>query len=85
MTTPTEKRGDILLRNIWKQQDDCTLDVRITYLYAPSKIHRKSEAVLHFHEREKKKKYLQACLAQRRHFSSFLWFHVMEWLERKPR
>ena len=84
MTTPTEKRGDILLRNIWKQ-DDCILDVRITYLYAPSKIHQKSEAVLPSHEREKKKKYLQACLAQRRHFSSFLWFHVMEWLERKPR
>ena len=69
MYAPTEARDDILLRNIWKHQTDCILDVRITNLDAPSNIHRKPEAVLLSQEREKKKKYLQACLDQRRHFS----------------
>ena len=77
VSTPTEERGDLLIRNIWKHQTDCILDVRITNLDAPSNIHRKPEAVLLSHEREKKKKYLQLCLDQRRHFSP-LWFHVLE-------
>ena len=48
------------------------MDGRITNLDALSNIHRKPEAVLLCHEREKKKKYLQACLEQRRHFSPFV-------------
>ena len=35
----------------------------------PSNIHRKPKSVLLSHEREKKKKYLQGCLDQRRNFS----------------
>ena len=69
MFTPTEERGDLIIRNVWKHQSDCFLDVRITNLDAPSNIHRRPEAV---HEREKKKKYLQSCLDQRRHFSAFV-------------
>ena len=72
MSTATEERGDLLIRNIWKHKADCILDVRITNLDAPSKIHRKPEAVLLSHEREKKKYYLQGCLNQRRHFSPFV-------------
>ena len=68
----TEERGDLLIRNLWKRQTDCILDVRVTNLDAASNIHRKSELVLLSHEREKKKKYLQACLDQRRHFSPFV-------------
>ena len=71
LSTPTEERGDQLIRNIWKYQTDCILDVHITNLDAPSNIHRKPEGVLHSREREKKKKYLQACLDQNRHFSPF--------------
>ena len=41
MSTPTEERGDLLIRDI----TDCILDVRITSLDAPSNIHRKPEAV----------------------------------------
>ena len=68
ISTPTEERGDLLIRNIWKQQTDCILDVRITNLdTAPSNIHRNQEAVLRSHEREKKTKYLQ-----RRHVSPFV-------------
>ena len=46
--------------------------MRTTNLDAPANIHRKPEAVLLAHEREKKKKQLQACLDQRRHFSPFV-------------
>ena len=42
------------------------------HLDAPSNIQQKPEAVLLSHKREKKKKYLQACLDQRRHFSPFV-------------
>ena len=31
MSTPTEERGDLQIRNIWKHQADCILDVR-TYV-----------------------------------------------------
>ena len=55
MSTPTEERGDLLIRSIWKHQTDCILDVRITNIDTPSNIHRKSEAVLLSHERGKKK------------------------------
>ena len=56
-------RGSRIL-NLWKHQTDCILD-RITNLDAPSNIHGKPEAVLLSHERETKKKYLQACRDQR--------------------
>ena len=67
----TERRGNLLEISGNNNQTDCILDVRITNLDAPSNIHRKPEAVLS-HEREKKKKYLQASLDQRHHFSPFV-------------
>ena len=67
MSTLTEERGDLLIRNIWYHQTDCILDMRIANLDAPSNIHRKLEAVLLSPGREKKK-YLQAWLD---HFSAF--------------
>ena len=48
---PTDDR-DLLIRNLWKHQIDCILDVRITNFDAPSYTHRKSGAVLLSHERE---------------------------------
>ena len=59
-------------KNISKRQTDCILDLRITNLDAPSNIHRNPNAVVLSHQREKKKKYLQACLHQRSHFSPFV-------------
>ena len=72
MSTPTEESSELLIRYLWKHPTDFILDVRITNVDAPSNIHRKPEHVLLSHEREKKKKYLQACLDQRRHFSPFV-------------
>ena len=47
--------------------------MRLSNFDAPSNIDRKPEAVLLSHEREKtKKKYIKACLDQRRHFSPFV-------------
>ena len=54
--------------------------MRIANLDAPSNIHRKPKAVILSHEREMKK-YLQANAVT----SLPLWFHVMEYLEMKPR
>jgi hypothetical protein len=68
----SEERGDILIRNLWQNGTDCILDVRITDTDAASYRHKDPKKVLEQHEREKKKKYLQACLDQRRHFSPFV-------------
>ena len=48
MSTPTEESGDLLIRNLWKHQTDCILDVLITNLDAPSNIHRKRDFMKHF-------------------------------------
>jgi hypothetical protein len=67
-----EDRGDILIRGLWSRSTDCIIDVRITDVDAKSNRSKDSDKVLEAHEREKKKKYLGACLEQRRHFSPFV-------------
>ena len=49
---------------------DCIIDVRVTDLDAKCDRNMDPEKVKQKHE--KKKKYLQACLAQRRHFAPFV-------------
>ena len=71
MSTSTEERGDQLIRNLCEHQTDCILEVRITNLDAPSNIHRKPQTFIRSHEREKKKKYIDAYQYQRRHVSPF--------------
>jgi hypothetical protein len=61
-----------LIRGLWAQGTDCTIDVRITDVDAKSNRSKDSDKVLAAHEREKKKKHLGACLEQRRHFSPFV-------------
>ena len=86
MTSPTEQRGDLLVRNLWKHQTGCIMDVRITNLDTPSNLHRKAEAVLLSHEHEKKKKIPPNLLpGPTPSLPLPLWFHVMECLEMKPR
>jgi hypothetical protein len=67
-----EDRGDILNRGFWARGTDCIIDVRITDVDAKSNRSKDLDKVLAAHEREKKKKYLGACLEQRRHFSPFV-------------
>eukprot|EP00957_Ditylum_brightwellii_P078853 5996152-Ditylum_brightwellii.AAC.1 len=61
-----------MIRHLWKRQTDCILDIRITDTDAKSCISRPVEAVLAAQEKEKKDKYLQACLEQRCHFLPFV-------------
>jgi hypothetical protein len=68
----SEDRGDILVRGLWARRTDCIIDVRITDVDAKSQRSKDPLKVLEAHEREKKKKYLEACLEQRRHFSPFV-------------
>ena len=67
-----EERGDILIRGLYANGTDCIIDVRVTDLDAKCDRNMEPEKVLQKHEREKKKKYLQACLAQRQHFAPFV-------------
>jgi hypothetical protein len=66
----TEDRCDILVRGLWACGTDCIID-RITDVDAKSQRSKDPHKVLKAHEREKKK-YLEACLEQRRHFSPFV-------------
>ncbi len=65
-------RGDVLIRGLWSNGTDCILDVRVTDTNAATYARKDPKEVLAKQEREKKKKYLQACLDQRRHFSPFV-------------
>ena len=83
MSTSKKERGDLLTSNIWKDQTDCILDVRITNHGAPSNIHRKPQPFFPMSAKRKRKtsKPTKANAVT----SLPLWFHVMECLEMKPR
>ena len=68
----SEDRGDILVRGLWAKQQDGIIDVRVTHTDAPSYRDREPDKVLQSQEREKKKKYLNNCLQQRRTFTPFV-------------
>jgi hypothetical protein len=67
-----DDRGDILVRGFWARGTDCIIDVRVTNTDAKSQRQKDPAKVLSQHEREKKRKYLEPCLAQRRHFTPFV-------------
>jgi hypothetical protein len=60
------------VQGLWAPGTDCIIDARITDIDAKSKWSKDPHKVLEAHKREKKKKYLKACLKQPWHFSSFL-------------
>jgi hypothetical protein len=67
-----DNRGDILIRGLWEGGTDCIIDVRVTDLDAKSSLSKDPAKVLENHEKEKKAKYLEPCLKQRRHFTPFV-------------
>jgi hypothetical protein len=67
-----EIRGDLCIRNLWSRGTDCIIDVRVTDTDAKSNLSKDPAKVLETHEKEKKKKYLEHCHAQRRHFTPFV-------------
>jgi hypothetical protein len=65
-------QGDVLIRGLWARGTNCIINVRITDVDAALNRSKDPHKVLNTHEREKKKKYLKACLKQRRHFTLFV-------------
>ena len=65
-------RGDVLIRGLWARGMDCIIDIHITNTDATSNCSKDPLKVLAAHEHEKKRKYLQPCLLQRRHFTPFV-------------
>ena len=68
----TEHKGDLLIRDLWKQGTDSVNNMRVVNTDAPT--HRTKDPVRCLHEAERGGKwvYLEACLQQRRHFSPFV-------------
>ena len=57
---------------MFKKQTSCIIDVRVTDSDCPSNLSASPEKVIARHEKEKKNKYLESCLAERRHFSPYV-------------
>jgi hypothetical protein len=70
--TGEDERGDLLIRGFWTAGTDCILDVRVTDTDSKSYCKRPPSKVLESQEKEKKRKYLGACLENRRHFTPFV-------------
>jgi hypothetical protein len=64
--------GDLHIRGFWARRMDVIVDVRVTDTDAKSYRTRDPHKVLATQEREKKQKYLDACLKQRKHFTPFV-------------
>jgi hypothetical protein len=68
----TKDGSNISVPGLWACGTNCIIDVRITDVDAKYQRFKDPHKVLEGHEREKKRKYLKACLEQRRHFSPFV-------------
>ena len=61
-----------MIRGLWARGTDCIIDMRITDVDAKSNLSKHPDKVLIAHEKEKRKKYLKACLERRRYFTPFV-------------
>ena len=68
-TVPLATRGDVAVRGFWRRGTTAIFDVRVTDTDAPTYRGQDPSKVLEKHEREKKEKYLQSCLASRKQFT----------------
>ena len=72
MASIEDLRGDIIIKGLFEQNQDCIIDVRVTDTDAPSYRTRNPYSFIKSQEAEKKKKYLRLCLEQRRTFVPFV-------------
>jgi hypothetical protein len=63
-----EVRGDVLVHGLWKWGEDCVLNIRVTDTDSKSYLSMSSAKVLEKAAKEKKTKYLDACIERRRLF-----------------
>jgi hypothetical protein len=66
---PPDLRGDIAAHGFWRRGTTAIFDVRVTDTDAPSNKGVDPTKILKRHEKEKRDKYLDLCLARRRHFT----------------
>ena len=84
-----EQKEDLLIRDLWQNGIDSVHDIHVVNTYAKYHLAKPPEKWLQEVEREKKIMYLDPCLQQHRHLSSFvasvdrfLGMEVMETLKR---
>ena len=70
---PRELRGDISAHGFWRRGTTAIFDVRIADTDAPSYRGQDPKKVLARHEKEKKDKYLDACIERRRQFTPLVY------------
>ena len=68
-----DSHGDLAVHGFWEKERTAIFDIRITDLEADYQRGTSAKKVLARHEKEKKKKYLQACLSRRRHFTPLVY------------
>jgi hypothetical protein len=66
---PPDLRGDVAVHGFWKRGTTTIFDIRITDTDAWSNRGMDPAKILRRHEKEKRDKYLDLCLARRRHFT----------------
>ena len=66
------ERGDILVHGLYDRSTSCIIDVRVTDTDQPSYLSSTPAKIILKQEREKKKRYLESCLEQRRHFAPYV-------------
>ena len=60
------------MRGFWSRDTDCIVDVRICDVNQKSYLAKNPSTIIKNAEAEKKRKYLNPCLEQRRHFTPFV-------------
>ena len=68
----TEQKGDLLIRDLWKQVNDSVHDMHVLNTDTLTYLSKAPEKCLHEAEKEKKKMYLEACLQKHWHFYPFV-------------
>lgn len=66
---PPELRGDVAAHGFWRRGTTAVFDIRVSDTDAPTYRGQDPAKVLAKQEKEKKDKYLDLCLARRRHFT----------------
>ena len=66
------ERGDVLIHGLYDRHTSCIIDARVTDTDQPSYLSSTPAKTIAKQEREKKQKYLETCLEQRRHFAPYV-------------
>ena len=66
-------RGDVLVHGLWKKEEGCVLDVRITDTDQPTYRGSSTENVLERQAKGNKDFYIQACVERRRSFAPLIY------------